>query len=263
MWDADHIMCGRYQLTLAAGTLAGLLDAQLGATAPLARASWDASPTQVLPVIVAASASTTGRVLEAARWGFVPPWSSGRGRPLINARAETVLDKRSFRDAVRTRRVLVPVTGFYEWSGVPGSKVRHLIRARGAAVDPITGEVLDHEASREEVVAPFLLAAFAYPARAAAGARADAEDTGDDPTGSLDSFVILTTEPNEVCRPIHDRMPVIVPRAAADAWLREPPDATEHLLDELATWPARDTESWPYEPMVSDDSDGQMQLGSP
>ena len=104
-------MCGRYQLALPGRTLANLLDAELAAAG--VQPTWNAAPTQVHPVL--GLKHDGSRVLQGAEWGLVPAWARIPGRdmrPLINARSETVLEKSSFRSAVRRGRVLVPVTGF-------------------------------------------------------------------------------------------------------------------------------------------------------
>lgn len=231
-------MCGRYQLALPGRTLANLLDAQLAARDVQPR--WNAAPTQLLPVL--GLAADGRRVVQGAEWGLVPAWARMPGtemRPLFNARAETVAEKPSFRRAVRNGRVLVPTTGFYEWAGAKGSKVPHLIRVRGAAVDVDRGVRLDHEAARDEVVEPFLLAGFAE------------EWTTPDNVPGL-TFTIITTPPNELCADVHDRMPAILDGDDAQAWLETPPEATEALLELLRPFPAERMEAWPVSRAVND-----------
>jgi putative SOS response-associated peptidase YedK len=231
-------MCGRYQLALPGRTLAGLLDAELAAGGM--QPTWNAAPSQVLPVL--GLSSTGRRILQGAEWGLVPAWARLPGRdirPLINARAETVVDKPAFRTAVRTGRILVPATGFYEWAGPKGAKVPHAIRVSGAAIDPVTGVRLHHEASPAEVAEPFLIAGFAQ------------EWTTPDNVPEL-TFTIITTEPNELCAPIHDRMPAILDQQDADAWLSTPPEATELLLGLLRPFPAERMEAWPVSRDVND-----------
>jgi putative SOS response-associated peptidase YedK len=231
-------MCGRYQLALPGRTLANLLDAQLAAGD--VQPTWNAAPTQVLPVL---GLSARGeRVIQGAEWGLVPGWARLPGRdmrPLINARSETVLEKPSFRSAVRKGRVLVPITGFYEWAGPKGAKVPHAIRVRGEAIDPATGARRGHDAGQDEVAEPFLVAGFAE------------EWTTPDNVPEL-TFAILTTAPNELCAPIHDRMPAILDGEDAQAWLETPPDATELLLELLRPFPADRMEAWPVSRAVND-----------
>jgi putative SOS response-associated peptidase YedK len=242
-------MCGRYQLALPGRTLANLLDAEL-AVGTL-RPTWNAAPSQVLPVL---GLSHSGRrVLQGAEWGLVPTWAHRPGvdlRPLINARAETVAEKPAFRSAVRKGRVLVPVTGFYEWAGPKGMKVPHLIRVQGAAVDEHRGTRLDHQAAIGEIAEPFLLAGIAE------------EWTTPDNVPEL-TFSILTTTPNELCAPIHDRMPVILAGEDADAWLGTPPEATDLLLELLRPFPSERMEAWPVSRDVNDVRHDGPHLGIP
>lgn len=231
-------MCGRYQLALPGRTLANLLDAELAAGG--VQPNWNAAPTQVLPVLGLNASGT--RVLQGAEWGLVPAWARLPGRdmrPLINARAETVAEKPSFRSAVRRGRILVPVTGFYEWAGPKGEKVPYSIRVRGAAIDPDRGERLDHDAAPGEVAEPFLVAGFAE------------EWTTPDNVPEL-TFTIITTTPNELCAPIHDRMPAILDGEDAQAWLETPPEGTDMLLDLLRPFPAERMEAWPVSRAVND-----------
>jgi putative SOS response-associated peptidase YedK len=231
-------MCGRYQLALPGRTLANLLDAQLAAGS--VQPTWNAAPSQVLPVL--GLSGTGARVIQGAEWGLVPAWARRPGtdlRPLINARAETVAEKPAFRSAVRKGRVLVPVTGFYEWAGPKGHKVPHVIRVRGAAIDPVTGTRGEHDAAIDEVAEPFLLAGFAE------------EWTTPDNVPEL-TFTIITTTPNELCAPIHDRMPAILEGDDAQAWLETPPEATELLLELLRPFPSDRMEAWPVSRAVND-----------
>jgi putative SOS response-associated peptidase YedK len=122
------------------------------------------------------------------RWGLVPgEWAEQRnGRPLINARAETLAEQPAFREAFERRRCLVPADGFYEW------------RAEETGKRPVWISRADRDL-------------FAF-----AGIWAELERPGADP---LHSCAIITCEPNAEVRPIHDRMPVILAREAEDAWL--------------------------------------------
>ena len=123
--------------------------------------------------------------------------------------------------------MLVPVTGFYEWTAPSdgGGKVPHSIRVRGVAVDPELGTRLDRPATQEDVVEPFLLAGIVDPRSG--------------------RYAVLTTEANERAL-IHDRMPVILDGAGATAWLEAPPEDTEDVIaafarpfdpDRMEAWP--------------------------
>jgi putative SOS response-associated peptidase YedK len=242
-------MCGRYQLALPGRTLANLLDAELAAGD--VQPTWNAAPTQLLPIL--GLSSDGRRVIQPAEWGLVPGWARLPGRsqrPLINARAETVAEKASFKRAVRTGRVLVPATGFYEWQGEKGHKEPWAIRVRGEAIDPASGARLGHEASHLEVAEPFLIAGIAE------------EWVDTDNVPGL-TFTVLTTEPNELCAPIHDRMPAILDAEDAEAWLETPPEATDLLLELLRPFPSERMETWAVSRTVNDARSDGAELARP
>jgi putative SOS response-associated peptidase YedK len=147
---------------------------------------WNIAPTQQAPVFREAP---QGRSLGALRWGLVPSWADDLrfGARCINARAETLAAKPAFRAAFRTRRCLVPATGFYEWTRDAERKQPYVFRTRDGPV--------------------FLMAGLWDTWIAA--------DTGE----VVESFTIVTTAANDVVRPVHDRMPVILPRANWSSWL--------------------------------------------
>jgi putative SOS response-associated peptidase YedK len=136
------------------------------------------------------------------RWGLVPAWSE-RDEPatrLVNARAETLAAKPSFREAVRTRRCLVPAAGFYEWQTVGSAKQPWYFRRRDGQ--------------------PFAFAGL--------------WDTWTAPDGcAVESCAIITTAPNATMQPIHHRMPLVLGADALDAWLdpacAEPADLEPRL----------------------------------
>jgi putative SOS response-associated peptidase YedK len=144
----------------------------------------DLHPGREIPAVVREG----GNRLVALRWGLIPAWAKDPaiGRRLFNARAETLAQKPSFRDAFRRRRCLIPADGFYEWTGEPGHKrpVRFHLRS---------GE-------------PFAFAGL--------------YETWQPPAGEpLRTCTIVTTTPNALVAPIHDRMPVILAPEAEALWL--------------------------------------------
>jgi len=179
-------MCSRYMLVSPADLLAKATGMKVF---PLVNPRYNAAPTQKLPVVRSAAAGG-GRESAIMRWGLVPGWSKdGRLKSvLINARSETVARKPAFRDAFRHRRCLVPADGFFEWKQTGRARMPWLF-------EPGDG-------------IPFCFAGL-WESWSGAGAE------------PFESFTILTTTPNEVVAGFHDRMPVILPAPAQDAWLAD------------------------------------------
>ena len=154
-------------------------------------------------VIVRRDASERGREITLVRWGLVPSWAKEirPGKPLINARAETISEKPSFRSAFRRRRCLIPADGFYEWQGdIPGRKQPFLIHRPDGELFAFAG-IWEHWMSSDG--------------------------------SELESAAIITTTPNSVLAPIHDRMPVIISECDFATWLAgegERSSAAEALL---------------------------------
>ena len=203
-------MCGRLVSTTPASVIADHFDA----TAPVHELTPDhnLAPTRDLYVV---GQGSEGRAMRVMHWGLVPPWAkdvSGASR-LINARAETVAEKPSFRSAFRHRRCIIPVDGFYEWTTTPGA-----LRRQPMFISAADGEMLAFAGLHEFWRTP----------------EADAGDPG------LHSCCIITCAANAFIGAIHDRMPVILPRSAWSSWLdptRGPKDlqallvpASEELL---------------------------------
>jgi putative SOS response-associated peptidase YedK len=145
---------------------------------------YNVAPSQVLPIVTQSEGQI---VLRDARWGFVPFWTKGKPKAQpINARAETVADSGMFRRAFQQRRCLVPADGFYEWQGPKPPKQPYFIRMQDHGLFSFAG-----------------LWERWYPR--------DAEP--------VDTFTILTTAPNALMKPIHDRMPVIMAPDRYRQWL--------------------------------------------
>jgi putative SOS response-associated peptidase YedK len=151
------------------------------------------------------------------RWGLIPWWAEDPsiGGRMANARSDTAFTKPAFRDPMRQRRCLIPADVFYEWQVVPGQR-----RKQPYAVALKTGE-------------PFALGGIWDFWRA----------QGDEAGEGLATCAVLTTEPNTLLSPIHDRMPVIVPANRYAAWLdaRTPAPAIREIVqsypsDEMNAW---------------------------
>jgi len=182
--------------------------------------SYNAAPTQKLPVFRASS--ERGRELTLLRWGLIPSWASDLaiGARMINARAETVAEKPAFRTAFKRRRCLVPMSGFYEWKKAPGGKVPYFIR-------PLNSEVFAAAGLYEY-----------WPGK-----------EGAEP---VESYTIITTEANELMRTLYDRMPVLLPQSAYEAWLDPGNEKTDALMDMLKPCPAEEMRAYPISPRVND-----------
>lgn len=189
-------MCGRYTVISPAPALAKRFSAkEAAAPAP----NFNAAPSQALPIITNAAPGQ----IQLVRWGLVPAWSRdpASGPKPINARAETLVEKPSFRQLLARRRCLVLADSFYEWQATERGKIPHRI-------------LLQNEQ-------PFAFAGLW-------------DEWLDRTTGELHpTFTIITTEPNALMAKLHNRMPVILPGPEAEqAWLADDlaPAAYQQLL---------------------------------
>jgi putative SOS response-associated peptidase YedK len=221
-------MCGRFTLRTPPTVLIKHfdLDARGDRQLPLFEARYNIAPTQDV-LVVRADPVDGRRIGSMLRWGLIPSWTKGdkppSGPPMINARAETLAEKPTFRTALRRRRCLIPADGFYEWQQSPGA-------ARGKK-QPFYIHRPDGK--------PFAFAGLweKWSSRAA--------DTPAESALVIESCTIVTTTANNTLRDLHDRMPVILSPNDYAAWLdskTEEPAAIAHLLapcgdDELVAEP--------------------------
>jgi putative SOS response-associated peptidase YedK len=204
-------MCGRFLLFSDASTLAGLFDL---AGLPELSPRYNVAPTQpVLAVRVGAA----GRASALLRWGLIAPWAKDTKVAPINARAETAADKPTFRHAMRKRRCLIPADGFYEWAAVGGRKQPYCFR-------------------------PWDERPWAF---------AGLSERWEGPDGPLESCAILTTEANELVRPVHDRMPVILPARHWPAWPDAGLQGAAELVPLLRPYPADAMRAYPVGALVN------------
>ncbi|HEY2627622.1 MAG TPA: SOS response-associated peptidase [Usitatibacter sp.] len=176
-------MCSRYFLDAEGNVIAYTFSVPLNERV---RRRFNIAPTQEAPVVRVSKEGA--REIAMLRWGLVPAWSKdiGAGTKMINARGETVAEKPAFRDAMAQRRCLVPASGFFEWRGMTGRKQ------------------------------PFAITVPDRPLFAFAGLWETWRPRGGEP---VETFTIVTTDANDAVAPIHDRMPVILPKEAEEAWL--------------------------------------------
>lgn len=154
------------------------------------------------------------------KWGLVPFWAKdpGIGYKMINARAETVAEKPSFRKAFKQQRCLILADGFYEWKREGKAKQPYYIHMKGNR--------------------PFVFAGLW-----------DQWKQGDDT--SLESCAMITTGPNQVMEPIHNRMPVILHPDDYLFWLDPAMQNSQALGALLKPYPGDDMEAYPISPLVN------------
>jgi len=178
-------MCGRYNLITNAQALVDFFEIeQTLLDVSELHSRYNIAPSQNVPIVRDAG---NGRELALARWGLVPHWSK-EAKPkysTINARAETVAEKPTYREAFKRKRCLIPATGFYEWKREGDQKIPHHILLPGDGLFAFAG-LWDHW---------------------------DKEGAG------FDSCSIIVTGANDIMQPIHDRMPVILNPAQYNTWL--------------------------------------------
>ncbi len=192
-------MCGRFVLTTAGEALAEHFDLE---TAPALAPRYNIAPSQEVAVVRRRQVEGS-RELAMLRWGLVPHWARDpkMGARMINARSETVAEKPSFRDAFKRGRCLVPVSGFYEWQRSGKGKQPYYFRGKDERPLAIAA-LWDRWRGPENTV--------------------------------IESCALLTTAANELMRPIHDRMPVIVEPANYRLWL-DPASRNADRLHALLT----------------------------
>ncbi len=178
-------MCGRYEIVDGNRILVRF---KVANAAPAMLPNLDVRPTQQVPVLLA------DHQLTLMKWGLVPAWAKDAsiGSRLINARAEGIAEKPSFKRPMRSRRCLLPASAFFEWQGARGAKMKYRIARRDGEMFGLAGLY----------------------------------DVWTSPSGlELRTCTIITCPPNSVVAPIHDRMPTILLPDEEEAWLD--PDMTE------------------------------------
>lgn len=196
-------MCGRFTLTAPADIIADLFE--VAALPPIAP-HYNIAPTQ--DVLAVRADADGAREAVMLRWGLIPYWADDRsiGSRLVNARSETAAEKPAFRDAFERRRCLVVADGFFEWKPVNRHKQPYWIRLADGAVFGMAGLW---------------------------------ERWRDEEGEWLQTCTVLTTGPNELVAPLHDRMPVIVPPAQHATWL-DPDTGARDLQKLLCPFPAEE-----------------------
>ena len=212
-------MCGRYTVTtkLAKVIQQWPLPADLPGLEKLVP-SFNILPSRK---VLAVWVGSNGKALTSMRWGFLPPWAKdmAAGYKMINARAETLAEKPSFRKAFREQRCLIIADGFYEWRKVGKEKrpVRIVLKSRELFAFAGLWSPWTNPETKEKTV----------------------------------SCAIVTCEANSLVKQVHDRMPVILGRDQEDAWLDKGLKEPSDLMPMLKPYPADKMELYPVSRLVN------------
>lgn len=209
----DPTMCGRFTLSNPARVAAAF---DLVEPIPELRPRYNVAPSQLVAVVW--NGESGRRELTSLTWNLLPSWATpGERKPPVNAKAETLSEKPSYRKLIKTRRCLIPADGYYEWTLVKKKKVPwHIcLNDRG----------------------PMGFAGL--------------WDLWTDGTKVERTCCLITTAANELARTIHDRMPLIIPRPQFDAWLD--PKASVPAVDAMLSspFPADQMEVVPANPLAN------------
>ncbi len=222
-------MCGRFTLTVSPEELqAAFPNFHIPGDIP---PSYNIAPSQPIPVVP----NDGKNRLTFYKWGLVPSWADDENfgeYNLINARAETLAEKSSFKAPFRRRRCLVFSDGFYEWKKSPstGGKNPYYVRMKDKSP-------------------------FAY---------AGLWDRWQSPYGDeLLSACIITTQPNSLLKPIHSRMPVILPREVYEDWLHPGEKDPDQLSPYLQPYPSEKMEAYPVSTYVNNPKNNSPQCVQP
>ncbi len=209
-------MCGRFALTADAETLQS--EFNLSSLPADLAPRYNIAPSQA--VAVALRDSNGRQYLDAFRWGLIPVWAKDAsiGNRMINARAESVAEKPSFKRPLQKQRCLILADGFFEWQKTAGGKVPAYFRLKDER--------------------PFAFAGL--------------WDSWTDPAGqTIHSCTIITTAPNPLVAPIHNRMPVILLPKDRERWLNPIEQSPQSLLPLLNPYPANEMLSYPVSTLVN------------
>ena len=201
-------MCGRFVQYTLFPLLEKEFSLRFGADVPLHQ-SYNIAPTQDVPVVV----NEDGNRLITCRWGLIPPWSKDAsiGSRMINARAETLAEKPSFKGPLKKHRCLIVADGFYEWRKTDSGKVPVYITMKDERPIGFAGLYSDWRPPEGETIR---------------------------------TCTIVTTEPNDIIKPIHNRMPAIIRPDDREQWLNPAEQDTEKLSSLLTPYPSNELDAW-------------------
>ncbi|HVP93855.1 MAG TPA: SOS response-associated peptidase [Methanoregulaceae archaeon] len=202
------LMCGRFSIAVRIGIFARRFGIEEPIDCALPR--YNIAPSENVPVVFDEGAN---RKVLMMRWGLIPSWTKrpGQGPNPINARAEGLSDNNLYRDLIARGRCLVPATGFYEWRTEGAKKTPFYISKKDKSLFTMAGLY----------------------------------DTWKDPDGNeVRSFTVVTTIPNELVAPLHDRMPAILSSEGEENWAGRRDDITGIINDLLVPYPSGQMESF-------------------
>ncbi|WP_430505846.1 SOS response-associated peptidase [Haloparvum sp. PAK95] len=214
-------MCGRYSLFTGTDELEARFDADFRSHEP----TYNCAPGEELPVITSESPDEARRL----EWGLTPSWADER-HGHINARAETVDEKPAFEAAYESHRCLVPADGFYEWVEQEGSKQPYRVA---------------FEDDRPFAMAGLYERWTPPTTQTGLGDFGGGASTDEEP---VESFTILTTEPNDLVADLHHRMAVILDPETEETWLHGTPEEAAELLE---PYPATAMTAYPVSTRVN------------
>jgi putative SOS response-associated peptidase YedK len=218
-------MCGRYGMD-EPGELVDRYE--LLSNTIFTKPRYNVAPTQKMPVIV----QKEHREVEEMQWGLIPFWAKDPkiGSKMINARAEGITEKPSFKRAIVRQRCLVPATYFYEWQATKDGKVPHLIKLKNEKI-------------------------FSF-----AGIYDESKDTDGN---IIRSYSIITTEANTVMQKVHHRMPVILDREEEARWLDPDMVEPEQITQFLNPYDPDQMELFPISTLVNSPKNDVREILTP
>lgn len=210
-------MCGRFTL-IQIEELPKRFEAEIIGEITLKK-RYNISPNQPVPIVFQESPNK----IEEMVWGLIPHWAKDPkiGNELINARAESLLEKPAFKDSFLKRRCLVPADGFYEWKKEGKEKIPYYIKLKDNSI-------------------------FAFAGLYDIWKREDGK--------LIKTFTIITTEPNDLVREIHNRMPVILRSEDEKIWINKEEKNITKLLSLLKPYPSEEMEAYPVSKRVNNPS---------